>query len=164
MSRSRIVPAFLPALLGACLLAQTPEAFATDPTGPIDAAPASRLRIEVTNLHSNQGSVYCAVYAEPGTGFPVDQSKAKTSVKVAIKDRQALCEFADLAPGVYAVTMLHDENQNGKMDADWMGIPKEGYGATRDAKGIMGPPKFKDAAFTYKGGGLTLQIRSKYGV
>jgi uncharacterized protein (DUF2141 family) len=60
--------------------------------------------------------------------------------------------------------MLHDENDNGKMDTDWMGIPKEGYGATRDAKGIMGPPKFKDAAFTYKGGGLTLQIRAKYGV
>ena len=160
MSRSRIVQA----LLGACFLAHAPAASAAEPTTPTDTAPAARLRIEVSNLHSNRGSVYCAVYAEPGIGFPVDQSKAKTSVKVAIKDRQAVCEFADLAPGVYAVTMLHDENENGKMDTDWMGIPKEGFGATRDAKGIMGPPKFKDAAFTYKGGGLTLQIRAKYGV
>lgn len=160
MPKSRIVPA----LLGACLLAHAPGPSVAESAGSADAAPASRLRVEISNLHSNQGSVYCAVYAEPGAGFPTDQSKAKTSVKVSIKDRHALCEFADLAPGVYAVTMLHDENENGKMDTDWMGIPKEGYGATRDAKGIMGPPKFKDAAFTYKGGGLTLQIRAKYGV
>ena len=158
MSTSSIVPA----LLGACFLALAPDTSAAE--GSVDAAQVARLRIEVINLHSDRGSVYCAVYAEPGAGFPTDQSKAKLSVKAAIKDHQAFCEFADLAPGVYAVTMLHDENDNGKMDTDWMGIPKEGYGATRDAKGIMGPPKFKDAAFTYKGGGLTLQIRAKYGV
>jgi len=104
------------------------------------------------------------VYAEPGVGFPQDQSKAKTSVKVVIKDRRAICEILGLASGVYAVTMLHDENENGKMDADFMGLPKEGYGASRDARGIMGPPKFKDAAFTFTGGELKMQIRAKYGV
>jgi uncharacterized protein (DUF2141 family) len=157
MSMSRIATA----LVGACFLAHAPGLAAAE--GSADAASVARLRIEVINLHSNRGSVYCSVYAEPGAGFPTDQSKAKVSVKAAIKDQQALCEFADLTPGVYAVTMLHDENDNGKIDTDWMGIPKEGYGATRDAKGIMGPPKFKDAAFTYKGGGLTMQVRARYG-
>ena len=160
MSISRIISA----LLGVGLIAHAHLAFSAEPVGTAETAPAGRLRIEVSNLHSDGGSVYCALYAEPGTGFPTDQSKAKASVKAVIKDRQSLCEFADLGPGVYAVTVLHDENGNGKMDTDWMGIPKEGYGATRDAKGFMGPPKFKDAAFTYKGGALTMQVRVKYGV
>jgi uncharacterized protein (DUF2141 family) len=159
MWRSRIVSALLAAFFLALALGPS----AAQPSRP-DAAPVERLRIEVSNLHSNRGFVYCAIYAEPGDGFPSDESKAKTGVRAAIKDRRAVCEFAGLAPSVYAVSMLHDENNNGKMDTNWVGMPVEGYGATRDAKGSFGPPKFKDAAFAYKGGGLTMQIHAKYGV
>jgi uncharacterized protein (DUF2141 family) len=160
MSTSRIASA----LLGAFFLALAHGPSAAQPATHPDAAPVGRLRIEVSNLHSDQGFVYCSAYAEPGDGFPTDPSKAKASVKAAIKDRRAVCEFTGLSPGVYAASMLHDENNNGKMDTNWMGIPAEGYGATRDAKGAFGPPKFKDAAFAYTGGGLTMQIRVKYGV
>ncbi len=60
--------------------------------------------------------------------------------------------------------MLHDENGNGKMDTNWLGMPAEGYGATRDPRGSFGPPKFKDAAFSYKGGGALMRIQARYGV
>ena len=43
--------------------------------------------------------------------------------------------------------MFHDENANGKIDRNFVGIPKEGYGTSNDAKGFMGPPKYEDAKF-----------------
>lgn len=55
--------------------------------------------------------------------------------------------FADVPPGRYAISVLHDENDNKKMDRNFIGIPKEGYGFSRDAKVIAGPPSFDDAAF-----------------
>jgi uncharacterized protein (DUF2141 family) len=159
MSISRIILA----ISSVHLLAQAPVVCAVEAAGPVDAAAATPLRVEVTSLRGDRGAVYCTLYAAPGTGFPTNPSKAKASVRAGIRDRKSVCEFAEVGPGEYAVSVLHDENGNGKMDTDWMGIPKEGYGATRDARGSMGPPKFRDAAFTYKGGGLTLQVRMVYG-
>jgi hypothetical protein len=43
------------------------------------------------------------------------------------------------------------KNSNGKLDRNFMGSPKEGVGASNDAKGSFGPPKFADARFTFKG-------------
>jgi uncharacterized protein (DUF2141 family) len=55
--------------------------------------------------------------------------------------------FEDVPPGRYAVSTYHDANDNGKLDRNFMGIPEEGVGFSRDAKGDMGPPDFADAAF-----------------
>jgi uncharacterized protein (DUF2141 family) len=74
----------------------------------------------------------------------------------------AVCEFQGIAPGRYAVSVFHDENSNGKMDTNFIGIPKEGVGASNDAKGRFGPPKFEAAAFQYSGGRLELKVRLEY--
>ena len=58
----------------------------------------------------------------------------------------------DVAPGDYAVSVFHDENSNGKLDRNFMGMPKEGVGKSNDAAGHFGPPKYDDARFSYKGG------------
>jgi len=42
--------------------------------------------------------------------------------------------FTDLHDGVYAVSVFHDENENQKLDKDFVGIPKEGYGASNNPK------------------------------
>jgi uncharacterized protein (DUF2141 family) len=55
--------------------------------------------------------------------------------------------LAAIPQGTYAIACYHDENNNGKLDTKFMGIPKEGTGASNDARGTMGPPKFKDAKF-----------------
>ena len=56
--------------------------------------------------------------------------------------------FDMLEPGDYAVVVIHDDNQNGKLDTGAFGIPKEGYGFSRNAKGRLGPPPFAAARFT----------------
>jgi uncharacterized protein (DUF2141 family) len=72
------------------------------------------------------------------------------------------CNFTGLRPGTYAISVFHDENSNGKLDTNFLGIPKEGVGASNDAKGHFGPPKFADAAFQFPGGHLELKIAMTY--
>jgi uncharacterized protein (DUF2141 family) len=73
-----------------------------------------------------------------------------------------VCNFDSPAPGTYAVAAFHDENGNGKLDRGMFGIPKEGVAASNDARGHMGPPKWDDAKFVYKGELLQLRIRIAY--
>ena len=57
-----------------------------------------------------------------------------------------LIDFADLPPGRFAVAVFHDENENDELDVNFIGIPKEGYAFSRDARGFAGPPSFDAAA------------------
>lgn len=55
--------------------------------------------------------------------------------------------FTDLPSGTYAVKVYHDIDGNGEMKKNWIGIPKEPFGFSNDAKGKMGPPSFENASF-----------------
>ena len=121
-----------------------------------------QIQVEILSLKSNQGTVYCTIYPTPGDGFPVDAKKALKSARSKIARNKARCDFDGIAPGVYAVGMIHDENDNHKLDTNWIGIPTEGYGTSRDAVGKFGPPSFKDAAFSYGGGSVRLAIHVHY--
>ena len=68
-----------------------------------------------------------------------------------------MCEFNGIPAGTYAVTVLHDENSDSKMDFNWMGMPTKGYGFSNDAKATLLPPSFDTASFGYNGEG-TLSI------
>jgi len=121
-----------------------------------------QIQVEILSLKSNQGTVYCTIYPTPGDGFPVDAKKALKSARSKIAHNRARCDFDGVAPGVYAVGMIHDENDNHKLDTNWIGIPREGYGTSRDAVGKFGPPSFKDAAFSYGGGAVRIAIHPHY--
>jgi uncharacterized protein (DUF2141 family) len=126
-----------------------------------DEPQANTVSLDVTGLRSSSGTVRCALYSS-AEGFPKDPSKAVARGTAAIKDKHAVCEFTNVAPGTYAASFIHDENNNGKLDTNWLGIPKEGYGASNNARGSMGPPKFGDARFIYRGGALTLKLTTQY--
>jgi uncharacterized protein (DUF2141 family) len=63
--------------------------------------------------------------------------------------------------GRYAISLFHDENGNGRLDKALM-IPSEGYGFSRDAPVVMGPPSFAEAAFVVEGGEQHQAIRMRY--
>jgi uncharacterized protein (DUF2141 family) len=131
--------------------------------GRAEPAPGpDKIRVEMLGLRSDSGTVYVTLYAAPGEGFPGDADKAVGSAHAKIAKGRAYCEMSGFAPGVYAVAMIHDENDNHKLDTNWLGIPTEGYGASRDAKARFGPPSFKDAAFTYSGGSVRIPIHVRY--
>ena len=121
----------------------------------------SRIQVEITGLRNDQGKVLCSLYSS-SEGFPKKAEKAIARGSSDISERRAVCQFAGLAPGTYAVSVFHDENSNGRLDTNFMGIPREGVGASNDAKGHFGPPKFDAAAFRFPGGRLDLKITVTY--
>jgi uncharacterized protein (DUF2141 family) len=124
-------------------------------------AAANSVKVIVVGLHSNDGEVDCALF-NSADGFPDDASKAIKTVKSKIENQQATCTFVDVAPGDYAVSEFHDENGNGKLDRNFIGMPKEGVGASNDAAGHMGPPKFEDARFKFNGWFAVMTIHTRY--
>jgi uncharacterized protein (DUF2141 family) len=119
------------------------------------------IHVEVVGLHSDKGQVLCALYSSRD-GFPKQSEKALARVSSGIAQKQAVCEFSGIAPGTYAISVFHDENSNGKLDTKFMGIPREGVGASNNAKGHFGPPKFEVAAFPFTGGRFELKITINY--
>ena len=69
--------------------------------------------------------------------------------------------FDDLCPGNYAVSVYFDKNMNGKLDTNFLGIPREPTAASNGAKGRMGPPKYKDAKFELTAPETEITIRYK---
>lgn len=123
--------------------------------------PENVIHVDVDGLRSQKGQVLCALYSS-ANGFPKKPDKAIAHAKSAISSGHAVCEFPDVAAGTYAVSVLHDENSNGKLDTSFIGMPREGVGSSNNAKGRFAPPKFDAAAFRYTGGRHDLKITIVY--
>jgi uncharacterized protein (DUF2141 family) len=123
--------------------------------------PEPVIQVEISGLRRDKGAVLCALYSS-SDGFPKKSEKAIAHDKSAISEHKATCRFSGVAPGNYAVSVFHDENSNGKLDTNFMGIPREGVGASNNARGHFGPPKFDAASFQYAGGRIDLKITIMY--
>ena len=119
------------------------------------------IHAEIGGLRNDKGQVVCAIYSS-ADGFPKKEEKALAHVTSSISAGHAVCEFPGLTAGTYAISVFHDENSNGKLDTNFMGIPREGVGASNNAKGHFGPPKFGAAAFHFAGSRLELKISVIY--
>lgn len=116
---------------------------------------------QMLNLRSSEGVVRCAVWNSP-QGFPRVESSKFAAVSAPIDNNNSTCVFKDLPPGTYAMAVLADTNNDGRMDFDFMGLPTKGYGFSNNVKGLLGPPSFEAASFRYDGGKLMLPIRLYY--
>jgi uncharacterized protein (DUF2141 family) len=123
--------------------------------------PGGFIHVEIVGLRNDKGQVRCALFSS-ASDFPKSGDKAVARAKSDISHGKASCEFSGIAPGTYAVSVFHDENSNGKLDTNFVGIPREGVGASNDAKGHFGPPKFEAAAFHFSGDRLDLKITVHY--
>ena len=71
------------------------------------------------------------------------------SIKVENKETTAV--FADVPEGDYAVTIFHDKNSDGKLNTNFIGIPKEPYGFSNNPMALFGPPSYEKCLFQVKG-------------
>ncbi len=97
-----------------------------------------------------------------GQGLPKDRSAAAQTKWCAIANKESLCSFDPMPAGTYAVACFHDENDNRKLDTGLFGIPTEGVVASNHAEGIMGPPSFGDAKFSFTGAATELRLKMAY--
>jgi uncharacterized protein (DUF2141 family) len=122
-----------------------------------DEAPPSSNVIEFSmRARNSKGIVRCGLFR--GNGWlkkPVQPATAR------INGGRALCVFSGIPKGTYGLSAFHDENENGKLDTNIVGMPIEDYCASRNARGTFGPPSFEDAKFAYSGGTKRLEARLK---
>lgn len=124
------------------------------------AAGGADLTVTVVGLRSDKGEVRFGLYDRPDR-FPHGDGVIKTGV-ARIDGGRAVHVFRDLAPGRYAVSVFHDEDGDGKFDRSLIGLPLEGYGFSNDAKVVLSPPSFKEAALTVGDAGGTCVINIVY--
>ncbi|MBJ7310474.1 DUF2141 domain-containing protein [Rugamonas sp. CCM 8940] len=156
--RRRLKVVFI--LVGLVILASTLAAiFGHRVFAPVPfprAGGQASLTIEVSGAANDKGQIMVAVCDEASF---LKVCPYMTTQKAAAK-LTALVE--KIKPGRYAVMLFHDENGNGVFDMGANGIPLEGYGFSRNARGHFGPPAFADAAIDIKPGMDPISIELAY--
>ena len=101
------------------------------------------ITVNIENLKSDDGQVLVGLYDSEADWL----STTYMGEVARISNNSCSVVFKNVPQGTYAVSYIHDANNNGEMDANFMGIPKEDYGCSNNATGFMGPPKWEDAKF-----------------
>ena len=142
MSASRTLAYFF--LISACCMQADTCASILGSEPPLPGAdqPGCTLRIHVSGLRNSTGVVGAAIFKSPD-GWPEDMSKTvhhwPTPIPPGAHEATAVME--NLPPGDYGVVAIHDENKNRKLDRNFFGVPKEGFGfANNPHVGLSAPP------------------------
>jgi len=106
---------------------------------------AADLSLSVADGPAADATLYVAVY---GDAASYTDGKPVASQTAPMREGKARLLFAGLAPGRYALRVFADENGNGKLDTNLMGMPTERYGFSNDAKGNRAAPDFEAAAIS----------------
>ena len=109
----------------------------------------------VSNISTNQGTVYYALYASAETMMTRNSIQLEAAT---VKDGASTITFKNVAPGVYSIVCHHDLNDNQQMDFDEMGMPLEKYGVSNNTINPYGPPIFTDTKFDVIDTNLTFEI------
>ena len=113
---------------------------------------AAELAIKVTNI-KHKGVLYAAVYddKEVFESDKGDNSKQRPGIVAGLVKKVMSGEAEgtiELEAGTYSIGFFIDKNDNEKLDTNFLGVPKEQFGFSNDARGRFGPPSFEAASFT----------------
>jgi len=112
------------------------------------------ITVTIENANSDDGKFMVSLNTKDtfmkGAGIQNAESK--------VKDGKATITFENVKPGEYAIMVLHDSNENGRMDFEDNGMPKESYGMSNNPRSF-GPPIYDDAKFELKKEDKTIAIR-----
>ena len=116
---------------------------------------AADLTVNLEGLRAQSGLVKVALVnsaeAWDGKAAPVQATGAPA------KGETAQFTFKDLKPGRYAVMITHDENGNGKLDTNLIGMPVEGYGFSNNPR-VMRKPTWDETRFDVGAGNLAINV------
>ncbi len=107
------------------------------------------LEVTVTNIEAGEGKIR-AVLFRGRDGFPDENEKAFKRLSVDAEKGKTTFVFENVPYGEYAISLLHDKNENGKMDTNFVGYPQEGYGISNNKNPGFSMPKYEDAHFQHQ--------------
>lgn len=116
-----------------------------------------KLEIQITEAKSDKGMIRILIFSK-ANGFPDQPETALKSYSIAPKNKACTLTINDLPPGTYAVSVIHDEDGNGKFSFNLVGYPSEKFGFSNNPKVYFSPPSFDKAAFELKSENKLLQI------
>ncbi len=156
VAASSALLAFLVGTPAPRLLAQAKLA---PPAPSAQAKGTATLTVLITGARSAKGKMVVWLFKD-APGYPSDTSKIfrQQSVDVDPSTKTAQVIFKDLPQGTFALTVLHDENNNGKMDKNFFGIPKESYGASNNPGKKRRAANFDEAKFTVSASEQSIKI------
>ncbi len=111
-------------------------------------AHAHELALHVDHITKTKGVMMIALY-NSAESYKSDKN-AFNGKKIAVTQGALTVNFGDVPAGDYAIKLYQDENENGVIDKNVIGIPTEGYGFSNNG-GAMGPPSFDEAKFSVTG-------------
>jgi len=118
----------------------------------------STLEVTVLNVKDTTGTIRVGIFRNEDTflkeaflGKVVQAAKGNITVV-----------FEGVPDGTYALSVIHDENRNGEIDSNLIGIPKEGFAFSNDAMGMFGPPSFEKSGFALKKEAKKMKVTMRY--
>ncbi|MTI20028.1 DUF2141 domain-containing protein, partial [Fulvivirga sp. RKSG066] len=114
--------------------------------------------IVVENIKKPEGELVVAIFDCEENYLKKEVALHKIKVKGDLKQHLTL----KLRKGVYAVAIFQDTNNNGELDKNFIGLPKEGFGFSNKSLGTFGPPSFEETKFSLAEGGAQVKVELKY--
>lgn len=102
------------------------------------------LTVKIPNIDHVKGEMLMAVYNKE-EGY-MDKKHAIKLTILPVKKKQVIYTYKNLKKGTYAIALMQDLDGNRKMDKNFMGIPKEPYGFSKNPKITFSAPSFEDCA------------------
>lgn len=130
-------------------------------SGNARAVGTSNLTVEVQGLMGASGNICLTIFSR-SEGFPSDGTKALKASCFPISQTPFSLTLDGLNAGNYAIALFHDENADGTLNTNLVGVPQEGFGFSNNPSIVSGPPNFSDATFFVAGQNTTIRIGMKY--
>jgi uncharacterized protein (DUF2141 family) len=109
------------------------------------AAAQNRVSATISNFQNNKGVARACIFTSAES---FEKMEALKCITIPVNAHGAEVVFEDLPDGNYAIFVFHDANNNGKMDRNFLGMPREGYGASLNKLPFASAPKFSDNSFS----------------
>jgi|APSaa5957512622_1039677.scaffolds.fasta_scaffold72138_1 uncharacterized protein (DUF2141 family) len=121
-------------------------------------ASESNIKIVVKGIKKKTGIMFISLNNSKEDYEKFKNKEPYKGIKKPVEDILLTDYFKDVPYGEYAIRIFHDVNSNGKLDANFLGVPEEPYGFSNNAKGFIGPPTFKYAKFIIDTANVTVTI------
>ena len=122
---------------------------------------ASSMLVQIGGVRSDKGVLVAVLYGDKPEEFLKKGARMARERVPARPGLVAVCLEAP-RPGTYAIAVYHDENDNGKFDRSWTGLPSEGFGVSNNPRPLLRAPTLSESAIQVGSGHKVVNIDLRY--